>query len=154
MFKIGKGLLKRATKCQYEFRCLTDERFMCLVDAVIDKDNLMVEKKCLRKCNYSKQRGTCTICSCLVRNAIFKRYGCHMIRHAFGFTKDLTALSFEKLERTAAIFAETTADDAPPATWPTYDQEAVEVIARNSSQANYMQDDHTLRNVGKAFVSD
>lgn len=86
--------------------------------------------------------------------AIFRRYGCHMIRHAFGFTKDLTALSFAKLERALEAFDETSADDAPDIRWPDYDPEAFDAIARNSSRANFMQDDHTLRNVGRAFWSD
>lgn len=85
--------------------------------------------------------------------AIFKRYGCHMIRHAFGFTKDLTAFSFEKFERAVEAFEETTADEAPPFEGVEYDEEAFDVIVRNSSRGNYMQDDHTLRNVGRAFVS-
>ena len=85
--------------------------------------------------------------------AIFKRYGCHMIRHAFGFTKDLTALSFEKLERAVEAFEETSASDAPPLDDIEYDEEAFDVIVRNSSRGNYMQDDHTLRNVGRAFQS-
>ena len=44
MFKIGKGLLKRTTKCPYGFVCLTDERFMCPVEAVVDNADLAVEK--------------------------------------------------------------------------------------------------------------
>jgi len=86
--------------------------------------------------------------------AIFKRYGCHMIRHAFGFTKDLTSLSFTKLERTVEAFDDTSADEAPDLAPLEYDEEAFDVISRNSSQANYLQDDHTLRNVGRAFISD
>jgi hypothetical protein len=35
---------------------------------------------------------------------------------------------------------------------PRYDAEAVEVMLRNASAANYMQDEHTLRNTGVEFV--
>jgi len=84
--------------------------------------------------------------------ALFKKYGCHMVRHAFGFTKELIAFSFAKAERTLAVFDQTTAADAPAVSMPRYDEEGVEVIARNASNANYMQDEHTLRNTGVEFV--
>ncbi len=84
--------------------------------------------------------------------AIFQRYGCHMIRHAFGFTKDLTALSFAKLELAIRAFEQTTADEAPSLGQIPYDDRAFDVIARNGSRGNYMQDDHTLRNVGRSFI--
>ncbi|MBW2194866.1 MAG: trimethylamine--corrinoid methyltransferase, partial [Deltaproteobacteria bacterium] len=33
-----------------------------------------------------------------------------------------------------------------------YDPEGLEAIKRNGSKANYMRDDHTLKNTGKAFL--
>jgi trimethylamine:corrinoid methyltransferase-like protein len=84
--------------------------------------------------------------------ALFERYGCHMVRHAFAFTKDLTALSFEKLERVAAALGETTAAEAPPLRMPEYDEGGFEAIARCAARSSFMQDDHTLRNVGREFA--
>lgn len=84
--------------------------------------------------------------------AIFKRYGCHMIRHAFGFTKDLLAFSFAKLERVAQAYRETTADDAPPFSMPTYDEGAFDAIARHAGDGNFRDDPHTLANVGVEFT--
>ena len=34
-----------------------------------------------------------------------------------------------------------------------YDGEGFDVIRRNGSNANYMRDDHTLKNTGKEFLS-
>jgi trimethylamine:corrinoid methyltransferase-like protein len=85
-------------------------------------------------------------------HAIFKRYGCHMIRHAFGFTKDLLAFSVEKARAVAEACRQTTAADAPAIEMPVYDEDAFDALARNASSASFMTDPHTLKNVGAEFV--
>ena len=57
-----------------------------------------------------------------------------------------------KAEGTVAAFREVTANEAPPVSLPQHDEEAFAAIARNSSNANYMQDEHTLKNTGKEFT--
>ena len=84
--------------------------------------------------------------------AMFSRYGCHLIRHAFGFTKDLIGFSFEKMEAVVQAYRQTSARDAPDLRIPSYDPEGFDVIARNSSNASYMQDPHTLANTGREFT--
>jgi trimethylamine:corrinoid methyltransferase-like protein len=75
------------------------------------------------------------------------------MRHAFGFLKELVSFSIAKLERHIELLRETSADQAPDYEIDSYDPEGFEVIMRNGSQANYMRDDHTLKNTGKAFVT-
>ncbi len=83
--------------------------------------------------------------------ALMKKYGFHQMRHAFGFLKELISFSIAKLERHIALCRETGPDQAPEYDMEPYDPEAFDAIRRNSSQANYMQDDHTLKNTGKSF---
>ncbi len=83
---------------------------------------------------------------------LLKKYGFHQMRHAFGFLKELISFSIDKLERHAALCKDATPDDAPDYTLEAFDEEGFEVIKRNSSTANYMRDDHTLKNTGKSFI--
>jgi len=85
--------------------------------------------------------------------ALMKKYGFHQMRHAFGFLKELISFSIAKLERHAALCRETGPDIVPDLDEVPYDPEGFEAILRNGSQANYMQDDHTLRNTGRYFLS-
>jgi trimethylamine--corrinoid protein Co-methyltransferase len=84
---------------------------------------------------------------------LMKKYGFHQMRHAFGFLKELIAFSIAKLERHVALCRETGSDSAPDLEEVPYDPEGLEVILRNGSQANYMRDDHTLKNTGRYFLS-
>jgi trimethylamine:corrinoid methyltransferase-like protein len=84
--------------------------------------------------------------------AIMKRHGFHQMRHAFGFLKELVSFSIAKLERHIELCRETDPQQAPPYEMEPYDPEGLEAIMRNGSQANYMRDDHTLKNTGKAFM--
>ncbi|MDZ7695759.1 MAG: trimethylamine methyltransferase family protein [Deltaproteobacteria bacterium] len=84
--------------------------------------------------------------------AIMKKYGFHQMRHSFGFLKELISFSIDKLERHIELCRETGPDQAPDYEMDAYDSEGFEVIARNGSQANYMRDDHTLKNTGKCFL--
>ncbi|MBW1800274.1 MAG: trimethylamine methyltransferase family protein [Deltaproteobacteria bacterium] len=84
--------------------------------------------------------------------ALMKKYGFHQMRHAFGFLKELISFSIAKLERHIELCRETGPDQAPPVELEPYDPEGFEVIARNGSKANYMRDDHTLKNTGKSFM--
>jgi trimethylamine:corrinoid methyltransferase-like protein len=84
--------------------------------------------------------------------ALMKKYGFHHMRHAFGFLKELVSFSIAKLERHIVLCRETDPDQAPPYTLETYDPEGLEAIMRSGSVANYMRDDHTLKNTGKSFL--
>ena len=85
--------------------------------------------------------------------AMMKKYGFHQMRHAFGFLKELISFSIAKLERHIDLCRESGPDQTPDFTIDPYDPEGFEAIARNGSQANYMRDDHTLKNTGKAFLN-
>lgn len=84
--------------------------------------------------------------------ALMKKYGFHHMRHAFGFLKELVSFSIAKLERHIELCRETSTDQAPEYTLEPYDPEGLEAIIRNGSLANYMRDDHTLKNTGKSFL--
>ncbi|MCD4764517.1 MAG: trimethylamine methyltransferase family protein [Desulfobacterales bacterium] len=84
--------------------------------------------------------------------ALMKKYGFHQMRHAFGFLKELVSFSIAKLEKHIVLCKETRPDQAPDYEIEPYDPEGFDAIKRNSSQPNYMRDDHTLKNTGKAFL--
>jgi trimethylamine--corrinoid protein Co-methyltransferase len=84
--------------------------------------------------------------------ALMKKYGFHQMRHSFGFLKELVSFSIAKLERHIVLCRETDPDLAPEYNLDPYDPEGLEAIMRNGSQANYMRDDHTLKNTGKSFL--
>jgi trimethylamine--corrinoid protein Co-methyltransferase len=84
--------------------------------------------------------------------AIMKNYGFHQMRHAFGFLKELVSFSIEKLERHIELCRETSPKDMPSFHVEPYDPEGLDVIKRNGSNANYMRDDHTLKNTGRSFL--
>jgi trimethylamine---corrinoid protein Co-methyltransferase len=84
--------------------------------------------------------------------ALMKKYGFHQMRHAFGFLKELISFSIAKLERHIELCMETSPEQAPSYDIEPYDMEGFEVIMRNGSKANYMRDDHTLKNTGKCFL--
>lgn len=85
--------------------------------------------------------------------AFMKKYGFHQMRHAFGFLKELISFSIAKLERHIELCRETSPEQVPNYEIDPYDPEGFEVIARNGSKANYMRDDHTLKNTGKYFLN-
>lgn len=84
--------------------------------------------------------------------ALMKKYGFHQMRHSFGFLKELISFSIAKLERHIQLLRETGPDQVPDYEIDAYDPEGFDVILRNGTQANYMRDDHTLKNTGKAFL--
>ena len=84
--------------------------------------------------------------------ALMKQYGFHQMRHAFGFLKELISFSIAKLERHIQLCVETKPEQAPSYDIEPYDTEGFEVIMRNGSKANYMRDDHTLKNTGNCFL--
>jgi trimethylamine--corrinoid protein Co-methyltransferase len=83
---------------------------------------------------------------------LMKKYGFHQMRHAFGFLKELISFSIAKLERHVQLCRETGPEGAPDLEDVPYDPEGFEVIIRNGSKANYMRDNHTLKNTGKYFL--
>jgi len=84
--------------------------------------------------------------------AMMKKHGFHQMRHAFGFLRELLSFSIAKLERHIELCRKTGADQAPELDLDPYDTEGFDAIKRNGSQPNYMRDNHTLKNVGKAFL--
>lgn len=84
--------------------------------------------------------------------ALMKKYGFHQMRHSFGFLKELISFSMAKLERHIVLCRQTGPDQAPEYKLEPYDPEGLAAIMRNGSQPNYMRDDHTLKNTGKAFL--
>jgi trimethylamine:corrinoid methyltransferase-like protein len=84
--------------------------------------------------------------------ALMKMHGFHQMRHAFGFLKELVSFSIDKLERHIELCRETNSGQSPAYDLEHYDPEGLEAIRRNSSQANYMRDDLTLKNTGKVFI--
>lgn len=85
--------------------------------------------------------------------ALMKKYGFHQMRHSFGFLKELVAFSIAKLERHIELCRDTTPDQAPDYQVDAYDPEGLAAIMRNGSQANYMRDNHTVKNTGKVFLT-
>ncbi len=84
--------------------------------------------------------------------ALMKKYGFHHMRHSFGFLKELISFSIAKLERHITLCAETGPEQSPEYEMEPYDTEGLDAIKRNGSQANYMRDDHTAKNTGRAFL--
>ena len=74
------------------------------------------------------------------------------MRHSFGFLKELISFSIAKLERHITLCAETGPEQSPEYDMEPYDPDGLDAIKRNGSQANYMRDDHTVKNTGKAFL--
>lgn len=56
------------------------------------------------------------------------------------------------LERHIELCRETGTDQSPSFEIDPYDPEGFEIIVRNGSQASYMRDDHTLKNIGRCFL--
>lgn len=83
--------------------------------------------------------------------ALMKKYGFHHMRHCFGFLKELVSFSMAKLVHHIELCRETGPDQAPKITIDPYDEKGLEAIMRNAGNANYMRDEHTLVNTGKAF---
>ncbi len=83
---------------------------------------------------------------------LMKKYGFHQMRHAFGFLRELISFSIAKLERHIELCRETGPELAPEVQLEPYDPEGFEAIRRNGSTANYMRDNHTVKNTGKAFL--
>ncbi|MEW5735308.1 MAG: trimethylamine methyltransferase family protein [Thermodesulfobacteriota bacterium] len=84
--------------------------------------------------------------------AMFKKYGVHMIRHPFSFLRYLIDFSMEKMERAARLYEEVREEDAPEIEMPVYDPRGMESI-RNIGLASYMDDPLTTANLGRVFVS-
>lgn len=83
---------------------------------------------------------------------LMKRFGFHQMRHAFGFLRELISFSIAKLERHIRLCEETGPEHAPEVDIDPYDPEGLDAIMRNGSNANYMRDDHTVKNTGRCFL--
>jgi trimethylamine---corrinoid protein Co-methyltransferase len=82
--------------------------------------------------------------------ALFRRYGFHMLRHAFGFLRGMVDFSIGKLEQVIRIAGEVTAADAPEIAMPGYDERAIESI-RAYGLGHYRDDPLTTANIRKIF---
>ena len=85
--------------------------------------------------------------------ALARQYGFHQLRHAFGMLRGLLSFSIAKLERHLEICQTTTAAQAPEVPVEAYDPEGAEVIIRNIGAGTFMNDDHTLKHVGRSFAA-
>lgn len=83
--------------------------------------------------------------------AIFKKYGFHMVRHAFGFLRGMVDFSIAKLERVIEIAEEVTVNDAPEVIMPVYDERGLQSIQRYGLNM-YKDDPLTTANIGKVFA--
>lgn len=83
--------------------------------------------------------------------AIFKRYGFHMLRHAFGFLGGLLDFSIAKLAQVVEIAEAVTADEAPDIAMPVYDERGMASIQRYGL-GMYKDDPLTAANIGKVFM--
>jgi trimethylamine--corrinoid protein Co-methyltransferase len=83
--------------------------------------------------------------------ALCLKYGCHMIRHSFGFLRYLVDFSIGKLENAIRIADEVSPEDAPEVEIPFYDERGMESIKR-IGLGMYMEDTLTTANLGKIFV--
>lgn len=63
------------------------------------------------------------------------------------------SFSITKLERHIELCEQNGPDQAPDIKPEPYDSDRFDAIMRNGSRPNYMRDDHTLKNTGKAFVT-
>jgi trimethylamine--corrinoid protein Co-methyltransferase len=123
--------------------------------------NLLMDKVCKRidipsiqtACTTSQERpNERSEKEAIYGYTLMKRYGFHQMRHSFGFLKELISFSIAKLERHIVLCRETGPDQIDGIEIDPYDDQGMEVIMRNGSQANYMRDDHTLKNTGKCFL--
>ena len=84
--------------------------------------------------------------------ALMKKHGFHQMRHAFAFLRELISFSIAKLERHIELCRETGPHQAPEYDVEPFDPEGLEALMRNGSRANYMRDDHTVKNTGRSFL--
>jgi len=87
-----------------------------------------------------------------IGQALCKKYGFHMIRHAFGFLRHLVDFSFAKLAKAIRIAEEVTPADAPEIEMPAYDALGMISIKR-TGLGMYLEDSLTTANIGKAFAT-
>ena len=123
--------------------------------------NLLMEKVC-KKLELPSIQSACTTSEAhpneqaekdaIAGFAMMKKYGFHQMRHSFGFLKELISFSIAKLERHIELCRDTDPDQAPDFKVDPYDEEGLSAIMKNGSQANYMRDEHTLKNTGKCFL--
>lgn len=87
-----------------------------------------------------------------VGQALFLKYGFHMVRHSFGFLRYLFDFSFDKLEKAIEIAKDVTPEDAPDVRMPVYDERGMDSV-RRCGLAMYTEDPLTTANLGKIFTS-
>ena len=115
--------------------------------------NMMLDLPAIQSgCTTNEQDVTaCALADARTGMAIFKKYGFHMVRHAFGFLRGMVDFSIVKLEQVIEIAEEVTTDDAPEVIMPVYDERGMESIQRYGLSM-YKDDPLTTANIGKIFV--
>jgi len=74
--KIGEELLKKATKCEKNFSCLSEQkRDVCKINYVAKYQTVFLEKESGKPCKYLVPISDSFICICPVRYEIYKMYG-------------------------------------------------------------------------------
>ena len=71
---IDEGTIKKTTKCNKEFRCLSDTDHLCKVEYCVGKSVHFVECKSVEHCYYKMNFGKTVICNCPVRKEIYSKY--------------------------------------------------------------------------------
>jgi len=84
--------------------------------------------------------------------ALFLKYGFHMVRHSFGFLRYLFDFSFDKLEKAIEIAKEVRPEDAPEVRMPVYDERGMNSVRQHWLKM-YTEDPLTTANLGKIFAS-
>jgi len=73
--RVSNGTLKRTTKCTCSFQCLKDDvRDVCTVDRCIQDEFCFLKEQKERECPYRTPFGYSYICTCPIRNELYRRY--------------------------------------------------------------------------------
>lgn len=124
-----------------------------LLNVLMAHLNMMLDlPTCQSGCTTNEQMVTGrALADARIGLGLFKKYGFHMVRHAFGFLRNMIDFSFDKLEKVIEIADEVTAAEAPEVTMPVYDERGMESIQRYGLTI-YKDDPLTTANIGRVFV--
>ena len=74
--KIDEEIIQNAVYCEYDFRCLSEEkRCLCEVKELFGYAMLVIKPKSAIDCRYRVSIGYTTLCICPARHEIYTRYG-------------------------------------------------------------------------------
>jgi len=75
--EVSEETLKQTTKCQLDFKCLTGNRNMCLIDRPVNGNGLFIKERRdnMQNCPYSEfSELSAYVCNCPTRYEIYTRY--------------------------------------------------------------------------------